>query len=114
MGVMSYSPLGAGFLTGKYTPDRNAFPARTRFHVIPGHADIYFSDKNFEIVEKLHRFAERIGTPAVRLAIAWVLQNRAVDTVLAGARSTAHLDNAIAAEAMPFPKGWLTEMSRWS
>ena len=111
IGVMSYSPLGAGFLTGKYTPDRNAFPERTRFHVIPGHADIYFSEKNFAIVDKLHDFAERVGVPALRLAIGWVLKNPAVDTVLVGARSTAHLDNAIAAEAMEIPAAWHAEMS---
>lgn len=113
IGVMSYSPLGAGFLTGKYTPDRNAFPERTRFHVIPGHADIYFSEKNFAIVDKLHEFAERVGVPALRLAIGWVLKNPAVDTVLVGARSTAHLDNAIAAEAMDLPDNWYAEMSAW-
>lgn len=113
IGVMSYSPLGAGFLTGKYTPDRNAFPERTRFHVIPGHADIYFSEKNFAIVDKLHDFAERVGVPALRLAIGWVLKNPAVDTVLVGARSTAHLDNAIAAEAMDLPDNWYAEMSAW-
>ena len=113
IGVMSYSPLGAGFLSGKYTPDRNAFPERTRFHVIPGHADIYFSAKNFAIVDKLHAFAERVGLPVLRLAIGWVLKNPVVDTVLAGARSTAHLDNAIAAEAMDFPAEWYAEMSAW-
>ena len=113
IGVMSYSPLGAGFLTGKYTPDRNAFPERTRFHVIPGHADIYFSEKNFAIVDSLHAFAERVGVPALRLAVGWVLKNPAVDTVLVGARSTAHLDNAIAAEAMDFPAEWYAEMSAW-
>ena len=113
IGVMSYSPLGAGFLTGKYTPDRNAFPERTRFHVIPGHADIYFSEKNFAIVDQLHVFAERVGVPALRLAIGWVLKNPAVDIVLVGARSTTHLDNAIAAEAMDFPAEWHAEMSAW-
>lgn len=113
IGVMSYSPLGAGFLTGKYTPNRDALPERTRFHVIPGHTDIYFSDKNFETVEKLHAFADRVGVSALRLAIGWALKNPAVSTVLAGARSTIHLDNAIAAEAMDFPDNWYAEMSGW-
>ena len=113
IGVVSYSPLGAGFLSGKYTPDRGAFPQGSRFHVIPGHADIYFSDRNFATVEKLHAFANRAGIPALRLAIGWVLQNPAVDTVLAGARSTAHLDNAIAAEAIHFRGEWYAEMNSW-
>src|SRR5439155_26284281 len=55
IGVLAYSPLAAGFLTGKYTPDRAAFPRGSRFDVIPGHADVYFSERNFRIVEELHR-----------------------------------------------------------
>ncbi len=113
VGVMSYSPLGAGFLTGKYTPNRDVLPERTRFHVIPGHADIYFSEKNFATVDKLHAFAKRVGVPALRLAIGWALKNPAVDNVLAGSRSASHLDNAIAAEAMDFPDDWYAEMCGW-
>ena len=113
IGVMSYSPLGAGFLTGKYTPDRDAFPERTRFHVIPGHADIYFSDKNFQMVEKLRALAERTGLSMARLAMGWAFQNPQVTTVLVGVRTKAHLDNAIAAESMDFPDDWLAEMNGW-
>ena len=111
--VMSYSPLGAGFLTGKYTPNRDAFPERTRFHVIPGHADIYFSESNFEKVERLRALSERTGLPMTRLAMGWVFQNPDVSTVLAGVRTKAHLDNALAAESMDFPREWLAEMNTW-
>ena len=44
--VTPYSPLGAGFLAGKYVNDKSKFPSRTRFDVSPGHADIYFTDHN--------------------------------------------------------------------
>ena len=111
--VMSYSPLGAGFLTGKYTPDRDAFPERTRFHVIPGHADIYFSDRNFEKVNLLRALSERTGLPIIRLAMGWVFQNPDVSTVLVGVRTKAHLDNALVAEGMDFPDEWLAEMNAW-
>src|SRR5207344_2765205 len=97
IGVLTYSPLAAGFLTGKYTPDRSAFPKGTRFDVVPGHADVYFSERNFRIVDRLREMAERVAVPAARLAMAWVLKNASVNTVLVGARTTAHLDNAVAA-----------------
>lgn len=113
LGVITYSPLGAGFLTGKYSADRSAFPKGTRFDVIPGHADVYFSERNFRVVEALRSLSELTGTPAVRLAIGWVLQNRSVDVVLAGARTTAHLDSAIAALDMPFEAAWLEQMRSW-
>lgn len=113
VGVISYSPLGAGFLSGKYTGDRAAFPKGTRFDVIPGHADIYFNERNFRVVENLRALAERTGIPQVRLAMAWVFQNPGIDVVLVGARSTAHLDNAIAAMDTPFEPAWLSEMNSW-
>ena len=53
--VTSYSPLGAGFLTGKYTPDRSRFPEGSRYHIVPAHADIYFSERNFKVIELLPR-----------------------------------------------------------
>ena len=111
--VMSYSPLGAGFLAGKYTPDRDALPERSRFHVIPAHADVYFSERNFQLVERLRAMAERTGHSMVRLAMGWVLRNPAIATVLAGARKKEHIDNALAAERMEFPAEWLAEMNAW-
>jgi aryl-alcohol dehydrogenase-like predicted oxidoreductase len=109
--VIPYSPLAAGFLSGKYTADRAAFPHGSRFHVSPGHADVYFSDRNFQIVQRLHAFAERVGVPAVRLAVAWALRNPDITAVLIGARNTDHIDNAIAARDMEIPEAWMAEMN---
>ncbi len=111
LGVITYSPLGAGFLSGKYVPDRAAFPPGSRFDVIPGHADIYFSERNFALAGNLRALAERTGVPATQLALNWVLQNPAVDTVLIGARNIAHLDNALA--ALRLAPDWYDEMSAW-
>jgi aryl-alcohol dehydrogenase-like predicted oxidoreductase len=114
IGVITYSPLGAGFLMGKYTPDRNTLPKGTRFDVIPGHMDVYFSDRNFRWVELLKAMSERTGVPASKLAMGWVLRNPAVDVVLVGARTIAHLDNALEASKMPFPAEWLAETKAWA
>ena len=103
IGFLAYSPLGAGFLTGKYTPDRTNLPKGTRFHVIPGHVDVYFSEQNFGVVARLHAAAAKLGIPALRLAIAWVLGHSDVTTVLCGARTTGHLDNALQAMQTQLP-----------
>lgn len=113
VGVLAYSPLAAGFLTGKYSPDRAAVPKGTRFDVIPGHADVYFRDRNFRYVERLRQLAARTGLAPERLAMAWALQNPGVDTVLVGARTEAHLDNAVAAAATDFPAAWMEEIGQW-
>ena len=111
--VTSYSPLAAGFLSGKYTPDRSGFPGGSRFDIIPGHADIYFSERNFRIVERLREKSEELGLPMVRLAMAWAMAHPDVTSVLVGARTTAHIDNALAASEMRLDSDLRAEMSSW-
>lgn len=113
LGVLAYSPLAAGFLSGKYTPDRSTIPKGTRFDIKPSHADTYFSARNFRRVALLHQLAGKLGVPALQLAMAWVLQNPAVTTVLVGARTEAHLANALAASRLPFSPAWLAAIDTW-
>lgn len=101
--VISYSPLAAGFLTGKY--EDGAIPQGTRFDVIPAHADIYFNQRNFEVVRRLRALSERVGVPMAKLAMAWALRNPDIEAVLIGARSTEHIDNALDALTVELPEG---------
>ena len=110
--VVAYSPLGAGFLTGKYRPNE-PIPARSRFDVIPGHIPIYFSPENFAVVERLGNLAAKTGLPPERLALAWVFRNPAITSVLVGAREVRHLENALLALDVPADAGWMAEMSSW-
>ena len=111
--ITSYSPLAAGFLAGKYTPDLNAFPKGSRFDVIPGHADIYFNDRNFRNVERLRVLADSRGIPMVRMAMAWAMGHPDITSVLVGARHTGHLDNAFDALALKADTELRDEMSSW-
>ena len=113
VGITSYSPLAAGFLAGKYTPDRNAFPTGSRFDVIPGHADIYFSDRNFRNVERLRALADTRGLPMVRMAMAWAMGHPDITSVLVGARHAGHLNNAFDALALTADTELRDEMSSW-
>jgi aryl-alcohol dehydrogenase-like predicted oxidoreductase len=113
IGVVVYSPLAAGFLSGKYQPDRAAIPKGSRFDVIPGHADIYFNQQNFDVVEKLRRKSAQCDVSMVRLAMGWVLQKETITSVLVGATGVHHLENAVAALEMPFPKEWIDDMDGW-
>lgn len=113
VGVVTYSPLGAGFLAGKYSADRDKIPKGTRFDVIPGHVDVYFHPRSFRVVEQLRRMAARTGLSMVQLAMGWVLNREGVDSVLIGARHTGHLDNALRSMEMEFPPEWMAEMDSW-
>ena len=112
--VTPYSPLGAGFLTGKYTPDRTKIPPRTRMHVAPAHIDIYFNDRSFRVMDKLKEKSAEMGLPVAQLAMAWVMTHPAITAVLVGARETRHIDNAIAAYDMALDPDLRAEMSAWN
>lgn len=109
IGFLAYSPLGAGFLTGKYNGARDQLPTGSRFHVIPGHMDVYFSEEQFRAVRQLQAAAERSRIPATQLAIAWVLAHPEVTTVLCGARDRPHIDNAMAAAQLDWQSDGLVE-----
>ncbi len=111
--IAAYSPLAAGFLAGKYTADRTKIPARTRFDTSPGHVDLYFEDRNFRIVERLRAKSAEIGVPMVKLAMAWAMANANVTSMLIGARSTDHIDNALRAYEEGLAPQLHAEMASW-
>ena len=71
--MITYSPLGAGFLTGKYRQG-GPVPSGTRFEIVPGHQEIYFNDAAFAAMERLRATSAELGLPMARLALAWVLR----------------------------------------
>lgn len=99
VGVISYSPLGAGFLTGKYRQGAPE-PEGTRFNILPAHQRIYYHDAGFRIMEGLRTKAEETGRTMINLALAWVIGQPGITSVLVGARHTGHVDQAFEAEQM--------------
>jgi aryl-alcohol dehydrogenase-like predicted oxidoreductase len=95
IGVISYSPLAAGFLTGKYR-QAAAIPSGTRFDVIPGHQNIYFTEHGYQVLENLAAESHATGKSHVQLALSWVLNQPGITSVLIGARNMGHIDQAIA------------------
>ena len=97
VGVLSYSPLGAGFLTGKYS-EGGKVPAGTRFEVIPGHQPIYFTPRGWRVMERLRTKAAAVGRTMIELALNWVVHQPGITSMLIGARDLRHIDQAFTAE----------------
>ncbi len=93
--IVSYSPLGAGFLTGKH--DHKA-EKDSRFAIIPGHQDVYFNNAAYRRLKKLQQIATHTGHSPVHLALAWALHQPNITSVLVGGRTPAHLDQALQAK----------------
>ncbi len=95
--IITYSPLGAGFLTGKH---ETGVQAGSRFDLIPGHQTVYFNASARRNLQVLRAVATESGVPMTTLALAWAQRQPHIDTVLIGGRTVAHLDQAFAARAM--------------
>jgi aryl-alcohol dehydrogenase-like predicted oxidoreductase len=81
VGILPYYPLENGFLTGKYRRNQAA-PEGTRL----AQSDRgMFTDRNFDMLEGLERFAEERGHSILELAFAWLLAKPEVSSVIAGA-----------------------------
>lgn len=93
IGIITYSPLGAGYLTGKYL---SSIQAGTRFDRIKGHQEIYFTVAAAKRLDRLLSVAEKTGYDPALLALAWALQ-QSVCSVLVGGRNVEQLDKAFQA-----------------
>ena len=83
VGILPYYPLANGFLTGKFK--RGQLPLEgTR---LDEDDRGMFTDANFNLIDKLTRFAEERGHTLLELAFSWLLANPMVSSVIAGARN---------------------------
>jgi aryl-alcohol dehydrogenase-like predicted oxidoreductase len=98
--IVTYSPLGAGFLTGKH---QRGVQAGSRFEIVPGHQNVYFHDESWQRLARLETVAARSGHSQAHLALAWALHEPGIASVLVGGRTPAHIDQALAAETFNDP-----------
>lgn len=103
IGITTFSPLGAGFLTGKYSQNATDDPPNSRFHVKPGHRRLYCTSRGFRVLSSLREIAARTEFTLAHLAIGWALRNPLVSSVLIGATRIDHVRNALAALETPLP-----------
>jgi aryl-alcohol dehydrogenase-like predicted oxidoreductase len=112
VGIVTYSPLGAGFLTGKYTRDAAADPPGSRFAVKPGHRRIYCDERGFRLLDRLAGLASATGVAMTRLALGWTLRHPAVASVLVGATRVEHVAAAVKALRDPLPPELIDAVDR--
>jgi aryl-alcohol dehydrogenase-like predicted oxidoreductase len=92
MGLLVWSPLAGGFLSGKFTRDKEGEGRRASFDFPP-----IDKEKGYDIVDVMRKIADARGASVAQVALAWVLANEAVTTVIIGARNLRQLDDNIGA-----------------
>lgn len=94
VGLMVWSPLAGGFLSGKYSRDGagEAGARRTGFDFPP-----VDKARGFDCIDAMRPMAEARGVSVAQIALAWLLHQRAVTSVIVGAKRIDQLDDNIAA-----------------
>lgn len=96
VGVIPYSPLAGGFLTGKYRRD-SALPDSDRAQRI---SDRYMNESGFAALSKLEEVGSGHGATIAQMAIAWLLANPAVSSAIIGANNLEQLEDTMKGAAV--------------
>lgn len=102
LGVLPWSPLGRGVLTGKY---RTGTPSDSRgaSRGFAGFVERYLDDRSAGIVGAVARAAEGLGWTPLEVALVWVRDRPGVTAPIVGARTAAQLRPALATEGKTLP-----------
>ena len=95
LGLLPWSPLGGGWLSGKYRRDQRP-TGETRLGEDPGRGmeawERRGTERTWRIIEAVERIAEARGVPMSRVALAWVTNRPAVSATILGARTLEQLE----------------------
>lgn len=113
IGVITYSPIGGGLLSGKYTKQNR--PEGGRLVTNKDYTARYGEDWVFETAERFSAFAAEKGIHPVSLAVAWVAANPAVTCPIIGGRSLEQLQpslDSVAVDMTPDLYGEMCALTR--
>ncbi|MEC9482634.1 MAG: aldo/keto reductase, partial [Halomonas sp.] len=107
LGLMVWSPLAGGLLSGKYTREGQAEAGsrRTTFDFPPVN-----EERAYDCIDVMRRIADGHGVSVARIALAWLLHQPAVTSVIVGAKRVEQLDDNIAASAVRLSDAELAEL----
>ena len=95
IGVIPWSPLARGFLTGNRRRGGQGETTRSRSDQFAH--QMYHTESDFAVVDRLAEVAQQRGVPPARVAIAWLAQRPGVTAPIIGATSPQHLEDAVGA-----------------
>lgn len=118
VGLLPWSPLGGGWLTGKYRRD-TAPTGATRLGEDPHRGMEAWGprnaqDKTWDVIEKVGAVAEAHGVPPAQVALRWVADRPAVSSVILGARTREQLADNLAAADLHLTYQQTAELNRVS
>ncbi len=106
VGVIAWSPLGGGFLSGKYRSGEGAPPASRLADSDPSMrflVERLFTERNYQILRAVEEASVRLGKTLSQVALAWLLAMPGVTSAIIGARNLAQLHENMGAGGWDFP-----------
>ncbi|AKH97497.1 aldo/keto reductase [Halanaeroarchaeum sulfurireducens] len=96
LGVCPWSPLGQGFLTGKYSRE-NGLLGESRVAGSSRFEESYLTEANFDLLDELEAVADDVGATPAQTAIAWLMHRPGVTAPILGARTVEQLEENLGA-----------------
>ncbi|WP_097327270.1 aldo/keto reductase [Paractinoplanes atraurantiacus] len=99
MGVISYSPLAGGWLSGRYSRQAQDLPSSEARRRLANRFDMSLAENQRKLaaVEQLTDLADQAGLTLIELAVAFVLRHPAITAPIIGPRTIEHLESQLAA-----------------
>jgi aryl-alcohol dehydrogenase-like predicted oxidoreductase len=98
IGMVTWSPLRSGWLSGAYRRGMTAPPADSKVSLPGSHNwDRYANEHTWHVLDELAAVAADAGTTPARVAIRWLMQRPGVTAPIIGARTHAHLEDLLGA-----------------
>ncbi len=96
LGIIPWSPLAGGFLTGKYQLGQEP-PAGSRLAKWKERLPAADAERHWKVLDAVNRVADQVGRTPAQVALAWVLHKRGVTSAIFGARTIAQLEDNVGA-----------------
>lgn len=102
LGILPWSPLAGGFLTGKYSRD-DAPPEDSRLAQMSDRWNSMTTERNWQIIDTLRQVAEEADASCAQVALNWLMHRPQVASIIFGARKMNQLEDNLAAAELELP-----------
>jgi aryl-alcohol dehydrogenase-like predicted oxidoreductase len=111
--VLPYSPLAAGFATGKFTRE-NRVRSTPRAEYSSLVARLIDDERAYDLLDGIREIAQRCGVPMAHVAIAWLLAKPVVTAPIIGVRTVEQLEEVLGAEELLLDSEAITQLNELS
>lgn len=109
LGILPWSPLAGGFLSGKYRPGQ-APPQGSRLEQWQERLAQFDTARNWRILDAVDAVAAELSASPAQVALAWLLHKPAVSSVIFGARTLGQLEDNLAAATLKIPSALMEQL----